>query len=251
MGLAHARPAPLSRRPAAFTLIELLVVIAIIALLIGLSSASLGHARHCAQQAICASNLHELGVASSNYLSDNAHVYWPYYADIHGGRKWWFGFEANGPGTGSNRPLDVGQSCLAPYLAAASSQVQCPSFPYGPGYFPKFAVHSASLGYNTKLGNQNCDQTHADSVFIFADGVFFDGNPVYSEGFYIINSNPATMSGFAHFRHDGKAQLVMADAHAETQTLGGPNHMNINGAPSGNLVPGPALDGSNAGIYGP
>jgi len=219
----------------------------VIALVIALSSVSLAHARHSAQQAVCGSNLHELGVASSAYLNDNARIYWPYYTDVPGGRAWWFGFEAHGPGTGSDRPLDLTRCLLGPYLTAASSQIQCPSFPYGPGYFPKFIVHSASLGYNINLGNQNAEQTHADSVFIFADGVFFDFNPVYSEGFYIFYTNPALESGYAHFRHDGKAQLMMADAHAETQALQGGNHLTVGGAASGNLA---ASDGSSA-VYGP
>ena len=224
--------------------------IAIIALLIGILVPALGRAKSRAQQAVCASNLHGLATATANYLHDNQDIYFPYFVDIAGGRNWWFGFEAHGPGTGANRPLDESQCFLAPYLTTVTSQIQCPAFPYNTaGYFPKFAVHGASLGYNIAQGNQMFGQTgHADSVFVFADGIFFDTNPVFGEGFYIrYTPNTAAMSGYAHFRHSGKAQLVMADGHVETQTSSGGNHMTVAGGTSGNLA---APDGSNV-IYGP
>ncbi len=54
----------------AFTLIELLVVIAIIAVLIALLMPSLGVARNQARATVCGTRLHQLGVATSLYLSD-------------------------------------------------------------------------------------------------------------------------------------------------------------------------------------
>lgn len=57
-----------------FTLIELLVVVAIIALLISILLPSLGRAREQSKTAVCASNLHQLGIATNYYLKENNDV---------------------------------------------------------------------------------------------------------------------------------------------------------------------------------
>lgn len=58
-------------REAGFTLIELLVVVAIIALLISILLPSLGRAREQTKAAACASNLHQLGLATTYYIDEN------------------------------------------------------------------------------------------------------------------------------------------------------------------------------------
>ena len=59
-----------TRQNLAFTLIELLVVISIIALLIALLLPALGRSRNFSMQAICTSNLRQLGIAFHPYVED-------------------------------------------------------------------------------------------------------------------------------------------------------------------------------------
>jgi prepilin-type N-terminal cleavage/methylation domain-containing protein/prepilin-type processing-associated H-X9-DG protein len=62
--------APPTRRPRGFTLIELLVVIAIIALLVAILLPALGSARASSRATVCASRLHQLGIALNLYMND-------------------------------------------------------------------------------------------------------------------------------------------------------------------------------------
>lgn len=81
------------RRNRGFTLVEILTVVAIVVLVVSLLLPSLGRAKALSKQAVCTSNLHQLGIAMSSYLAE--------------GRGWipgspnttgWGSYAANSPG---------------------------------------------------------------------------------------------------------------------------------------------------------
>jgi prepilin-type N-terminal cleavage/methylation domain-containing protein len=245
-----------------FTLVELLVVIAVLGVLIAILLPSLSGGRSAARRAVCMSNLHQLGVATLFYLDANDGHFWRYYTDQTDppGRRWWFGFEPNGPGAGTNRPLDKSQSPLGPYTANLANLLQCPDFPYGDSdYFPKFDQHAASYGYNIQFLGPVAGSTatrwtfdrRASEVFVFADGVQFDFGTTFNEGHYMVYTAGAkSPSGYAHFRHpvgnSFVAQVLYIDGHTESQAAAAPNFRTAAGMPTGNLR---SADGANA-IYG-
>ena len=68
---APARAHPVGRGRPALTLIELLVVIAILALLAAILAPGLNRAVEITRRAICAGNLHQLGLGHAAYAGDN------------------------------------------------------------------------------------------------------------------------------------------------------------------------------------
>jgi type II secretory pathway pseudopilin PulG len=240
----------------AFTLVELLVVVAIVSALVGILLPSMAAARRETRRVVCMSNLRQLGVANQLYLDASNDFFWRYYTTLAAGRLWWFGYEAGGPGTGTNRPLDVSAGVLAKNLDN-TERLQCPDFNYNdPDLFKKFAHHSASYGFNLMLGPASTGfptlrrtdfMRRLDSVFVFADGIHFDANPGYNEGHYIqYSAGASSASGYAHFRHNQLAQFTLMDGHVESQAVSNEVFKTIGGGPAANLV---ARDGTNS-IYG-
>jgi prepilin-type N-terminal cleavage/methylation domain-containing protein/prepilin-type processing-associated H-X9-DG protein len=105
-----------------FTLVELLVVVGIIAVLVAMLLPSLHRVREGARQAICMSNLRQLGIGMYSYASENEQ-YFPFRGDVGELLKEdWIHWQ-------SSRKLR--ESALAPYvggLKTGSTEVlRCPS----------------------------------------------------------------------------------------------------------------------------
>ena len=219
---------PVARRRA-FTLIELLVVISIIALLIALLLPALGSARASARSTACLSNQRQTTAGLLNYATEHQDRLMPYVtrpAD-NSGAQWWFGFEASGPGSGTNRPLDKTRGPLAGYLGEDIHEgLACPAFPDDdPGFYPKFSEHSAHFGYSGGIVDpfpvgaeaRRLDEfdrpTHA---FAFADAVHQDFFPDrFYEPHTVSYRRPGKTTGAAHFRHNQRANTAYLDGHAE------------------------------------
>jgi prepilin-type N-terminal cleavage/methylation domain-containing protein/prepilin-type processing-associated H-X9-DG protein len=103
------------RKVKAFTLVELLVVIGIIAILIAILLPALGRARAQAQSLQCLSNLRQLGLAMTQYVTNNRGQGVTYYQNP-AIQQW-----ANNPGADPQMDADeinvFWAGCLSPYLS--------------------------------------------------------------------------------------------------------------------------------------
>lgn len=109
-----------------FTLIEVLVVVAIIALLISILLPSLKGARDQANRAVCASNLHQMGLAMRSYAQDY-NGYLPY--------RGWFSYsisevprEAYGSGGETTKTLVNLAMLMGKHLATAKPNPEIRKF---------------------------------------------------------------------------------------------------------------------------
>jgi prepilin-type N-terminal cleavage/methylation domain-containing protein/prepilin-type processing-associated H-X9-DG protein len=215
-------------RTRGFTLVELLVVIAIIGVMVAMIAPAIMGALAMADQTACASNLHQLGLAMQMYLKDHDGRFFPLRTIQPDGTLWYYGFEATSSlsaGEG-NRTFDRTQGKLYPYLQSDTATVEvCPAFYAGAGYKPKYQGQWWTYGINFSLSNFNggrcIDEVRASDVthtIIFADSAQVNtwqapaspSCPLAEEWFYI---QPGQR--MVHFRHLGKANVLMADWHVE------------------------------------
>jgi len=126
-----------------FTLIELLVVIAIIAILAAILFPVFAQAKAAAKQAVCLSNMKQLGTASMLYLGDHDDVWYPAvrYEPLEGfaPQQTWIGFDNNNvPDVGDAFRGDVSKPAknpvrpglIDPYLKSEGVK-RCPNVQNG------------------------------------------------------------------------------------------------------------------------
>lgn len=211
-------------RRAAFTLLELLVTIAILSILAALLFPALARGKEKARQAICITNLRQLGVAGQLYWDDHDGQAFRYRSfATNNGDLYWFGWlERGSEGT---RQFDRAPGALAPYLAGRGVET-CPSLDYHLARFKLKATGAAyGYGYNLLLSKPlsqpalNINHLHAPaSVALLGDAAQVNTfqapaspeHPMLEEFYYISTNEPTT-----HFRHSRRAEVLFCDTHVE------------------------------------
>jgi len=228
----QARP-PANR---AFTLVELLVVIAIIAILAALLLPALTRGKASANRVKCASNQHQLGIAAQLYWEDHSGDCFRYlFGSTNYGQILWFGWL--GPGSEGQRPFDITQGALYPYLRGRGVEL-CPSLQYWLSDFKLKATGAAyGYGYNLYLSaSPNSAPIKANRVLRPTDTVLFGdaaqvndfeapaspSNPMLEEFYYLDVATNYTSRAYypnAHFRHSQKANALFCDGHAAPEAM--------------------------------
>lgn len=215
------------RRPStirAFTLIELLVVIAIIGILAALLLPTLARGKTSAQRVKCVSNLHQLSLATHLYWDDNSGTCFRYGGTLtNGGQLYWFGWF--GPGPEGQRPFDISQGALFPYLQGRGVEL-CPAFDYFSSQV-KLKASGASYGYGynwylsapgtqppvklARVLTPACTTLLADAAQVNTwQAPASPSNPMLEEWYYV---DTGTNQPNGHFRHSQRANVVFCDGH--------------------------------------
>jgi prepilin-type N-terminal cleavage/methylation domain-containing protein len=226
----------------AFTLVELLVVAAVIATLVGVLLPALAHARHSADETVCASNLRQLHAANALHANDHDLRAAPGAVNFRStNRLRWHGSrehttDAFAPEGGS----------LTPYLTPGSEWLRvCPAFE------PDLRdLHDAGIGFERSCGGYGYNNAFLGVVRVqaspgiwtvqtdalgsrltrfrspartveFADSAFTNGHAIeysFIEPRFWPDNPAYRPDPSIHFRHRAEANAVWMDGHATNET---------------------------------
>ena len=167
-------------RNAAFTLVELLVVIAIISLLAALLLPVFGRSKARAQNAVCVSQLRQLGVAARLYADENQEVLPA--AEL-------LPTMPVNPAAPRPRICDV----LAPFVGKrAATTNAAPIFKCPADSAGRFNQEGSSYEWNTRLNRHRIDETISSSVNFSGAGSDPGGQPWQTNGTLQLRFPPVT-----------------------------------------------------------
>ena len=219
------------RKQRAFTLIELLVVVSIIALLVSILLPALSRAREQAKNAVCASNMHQLGILAQTYMAE--HDRWPAYWDPSRGAMagLWYVSDGNTASGFFYSWMDFlqGKTATNPDL------YDCPTLPPSPnprtgwqlppGY-PGDVQFSTDYGYNLWLalggsggiGYQAGKVKRPAQKVAFGDSWWANGGYTYYYSGIFQHAMGPEYAGreWTRYPHDSRVNVLFADSHYGT-----------------------------------
>ncbi len=206
-----------------FTLTELLVVVGIIAILAALLLPAASRARAKVHQSQCTSNLHQLGLALQNFVTDNQA-----YPSA------WSGTNSENPGSWMSQHQRGGFDVSRPSAKLLSQGVwRCPSAQFSSGA-TRTGATELSYGYNAHGGSRAGPEQALglmghfvsspaaispirESEIIVPSDMMALGDS-FKGGVFFSRTAPA--ASMAAARHQHKVITAFCDAHVESQAVG-------------------------------
>ena len=230
---AHRHPSGHQQIRAGFTLTELLISVAVIAVLLTILLPAVGRKKSEAHQTICSKQQQQIALATFFYLEDNDQNFFPRREpatfDGESGTLWWFGFESDKStmlGEG-NRVLDRSLGKMYSYHHSPETVRVCPGFmsaaqPYKRKYQKFWTTYGYDATFITEMGPvQYTEIDQPDKIAMLTDTAQVNSwqspastsNPMIEEWDYF------TATGyFVHYRHNDRANVLLADWHVETKS---------------------------------